>query len=89
MKVKELIEKLQEFDPELRVVRPGYEGGVTTSIGSASASDPPLFLKRLPVNDDDDAELFRAKLEGDYDWLHGVQLASKRWRQWTNGHRAA
>ena len=29
MKVKELIEKLQEFDPELMVVRPGYEGGVT------------------------------------------------------------
>ena len=29
MKVKELIEKLQGFDPELMVVRPGYEGGVT------------------------------------------------------------
>ena len=29
MKVKELVEKLQGFDPELMVVRPGYEGGVT------------------------------------------------------------
>jgi len=29
MKVKELIEKLQGFDPELMVVRPGYEGGMT------------------------------------------------------------
>jgi len=29
MKVKELIEKLQAFDPELMVVRPGYEGGMT------------------------------------------------------------
>ena len=29
MKVKELIEKLQALDPELMVVRPGYEGGVT------------------------------------------------------------
>lgn len=29
MKVKELIEQLQAFDPELMVVRPGYEGGVT------------------------------------------------------------
>ena len=29
MKVKELIEQLQGFDPELMVVRPGYEGGVT------------------------------------------------------------
>ena len=29
MNVKELIEKLQEFDPELMVVRSGYEGGMT------------------------------------------------------------
>ena len=28
MKVKELIEKLQDFDPEDMVVRDGYEGGV-------------------------------------------------------------
>jgi len=28
MKVKELIEKLQTFDPEMMVVRPGYEGGL-------------------------------------------------------------
>jgi hypothetical protein len=29
MKVKDLIERLQAVDPELMVVRPGYEGGVT------------------------------------------------------------
>ena len=29
MKVKELIEALSALDPELMVVRPGYEGGVT------------------------------------------------------------
>ena len=29
MKVRELIERLQALDPELMVVRPGYEGGVT------------------------------------------------------------
>ena len=29
MKVKELIEKLQAFDPEHMVVVSGYEGGVT------------------------------------------------------------
>ena len=28
MKVKELIEKLQKFDPELLVMVEGYEGGV-------------------------------------------------------------
>ena len=27
MKIKELIEKLQQFDPELMVVVDGYEGG--------------------------------------------------------------
>jgi len=29
MKVKKLIEKLQAFDPEMMVVRPGYKGGLT------------------------------------------------------------
>ena len=29
MKVKDLIEQLNSLDPELTVVRPGYEGGVT------------------------------------------------------------
>jgi hypothetical protein len=29
MKVQELIDKLQAVDPELMVVRDGYEGGVT------------------------------------------------------------
>jgi len=29
MKVKDLIEQLKALDPELMVVRPGYEGGVT------------------------------------------------------------
>ena len=28
MKVKELIEKLKEFDPDTRIVVDGYEGGV-------------------------------------------------------------
>ena len=28
MKVKDLIEKLRALDPELMVIRPGYEGGV-------------------------------------------------------------
>jgi hypothetical protein len=28
MKVKELIEQLQQFDPEMETMRNGYEGGV-------------------------------------------------------------
>jgi hypothetical protein len=34
-------------------------------------------LKRLPVNSFDDAKLFRAKLNGAYNWLHAVQYAAK------------
>jgi hypothetical protein len=46
MKVKELIEKLQGFDPELMVVRPGYEGGVT----EVQYADEKLFA--LNVNEE-------------------------------------
>jgi len=55
----------------------GYKFGVSTRIGRASAEDPIYFLKRLPVNSRDDLAFFKAKLEGGYDWLHWVQLASK------------
>jgi hypothetical protein len=36
MKVRELIEKLQALDPELMVVRDGYEGGVCEVIEVSS-----------------------------------------------------
>lgn len=51
----------------------GYINGVTTIIGRSSISDSPFFLKRLPVNNDDDQFLFQSKLEGAYDWLHAPQ----------------
>ena len=54
-----------------------YRSGVTTVIGRAEASDNPLFMRRLPVNSDDDPLLFQAKLEGGYDWLRTVQYAAK------------
>lgn len=68
------------FTQQLRtaLLDAGYEGGVTTMIGRASAFDDPLFLKRLPINDLDDDLLLRAKLEGAYDWLHAGQLLYKR-----------
>ncbi len=56
----------------------GYEHGVSTILGTADASDDRFFMRRLPVNSCDDARLFRAKLEGGYDWLHGLQYAAKR-----------
>ena len=55
----------------------GYETGVSTIIGTASRSDDPLFMRRLPVNSCDDRQLLEAKLGGGYDWLHAVQYASK------------
>jgi peptidoglycan/xylan/chitin deacetylase (PgdA/CDA1 family) len=63
------------------LVAAGYAAGVTTSIGRAAVDADPLFLRRLPINDADDLPLFKAKLDGDYDWLHRVQLTRKRVRR--------
>jgi peptidoglycan/xylan/chitin deacetylase (PgdA/CDA1 family) len=56
----------------------GFENGVSTIIGRAQRENNRFFLPRLPVNSWDDPCLFRAKLEGGYDWLHWPQL-SKKW----------
>ena len=56
----------------------GYEACVTTEIGTARSGDDVLGLKRIPVNSGDDGALFRAKLEGAYDWLHFSQRLIKR-----------
>jgi peptidoglycan/xylan/chitin deacetylase (PgdA/CDA1 family) len=58
----------------------GYSNGVSTIIGTATRQDSRFFLKRLPVNNDDDIFLFRAKLQGDYDWVHTPQYLFKRVR---------
>jgi peptidoglycan/xylan/chitin deacetylase (PgdA/CDA1 family) len=54
-----------------------YRSGVTTIVGRARLSENPLFMRRLPVNSDDDPRLFEAKLAGGYDWLRTVQYAAK------------
>ena len=58
----------------------GYRAGVTTAIGRARATNDPLFLPRLPMNDCDDTSLLRAKLDGHYDWLRTGQLMRKKSR---------
>lgn len=75
-------EEDQEFTDKLGnlMTEAGYTAGVTTSIGLAYADDDILFLKRLPINDNDDLVLFQIKLEGGYDWLHPCQLVYKRLR---------
>jgi peptidoglycan/xylan/chitin deacetylase (PgdA/CDA1 family) len=55
----------------------GYECGVCTAVGTVGPDEDRFFLKRLPVNSWDDVRLFKAKLEGGYDWLHGLQYATK------------
>jgi len=62
--------------------RCGFQAGVTTVIGRARERDNPLALKRLPVNEYDDAVLFKAKLEGAYDWVHVPQYLRKRCFGW-------
>lgn len=54
-----------------------YVNGVTTIIGTAQCSTDRFSLPRLPVNSCDDPALFRAKLEGGYDWLHLFQYGLK------------
>ena len=56
----------------------GYRYAVTTVIGRVSPNDDRYALKRIPVNDGDDEALFRAKLEGNYDWLRLFQYAKRR-----------
>lgn len=56
----------------------GYQNGVCTAIGSSRSSEDRFFLKRLPANSWDDTALFRAKLEGNYDWLHIAQYFYKK-----------
>lgn len=55
----------------------GYIGAVTTSIGTAKPANDSFFLRRIPINMDDDAALLRAKLNGSYDWLHAAQYLVK------------
>lgn len=59
----------------------GYDNGVSTVIGSYHSQHDRFFLKRLPVNLWDDLALFRAKLEGSYDWLHVAQYLRKKFER--------
>lgn len=55
----------------------GYTISVTTRIGTVHRGDNMYILKRIPVNEYDDLKLFKAKLEGSYDWLYSFQYLSK------------
>lgn len=55
----------------------GYAHAVTTIIGRATPHDDPFRLRRIPVSEADDRDLFLAKLEGAYDWLARPQAWAK------------
>jgi peptidoglycan/xylan/chitin deacetylase (PgdA/CDA1 family) len=67
------------FQARLRtsLVKFGYTNGATTIIGTAAVGDDQLFLKRIPVNSDDDPPFFMAKLDHGYDWMHNIQYVYK------------
>ncbi len=58
-----------------------YLCGVTTVIGHALSTQDRFFLPRLPINSTDDLDFFSVKLDGYYDWLHGVQYAFKKHKE--------
>ncbi|HLH52160.1 MAG TPA: polysaccharide deacetylase family protein, partial [Verrucomicrobiae bacterium] len=64
------------FTDELRSA--GYLCCATTQVGRLNIGDDPYRMNRLPVNSLDDLSLFRAKLEGAYDWLAAPQTLVKR-----------
>jgi hypothetical protein len=64
------------------LVESGYDQGVSTRIGIARGREDRYFLRRLPMNSLDDCSLFKAKLQGGYDWLHTIQYGSKLLTSW-------
>jgi len=60
----------------------GYTLGVSTRIGRVSVLDDMRFLKRIPINMNDDSILLRAKMEGGYDWVYNVQYLSRILKKW-------
>ena len=73
----------KDFVPRFQqtLTKIGYESCVTTEVGRETAGGDLLSLKRLPINDADDAPLMRAKIEGAYDWLAIPQAGAKAARQ--------
>ena len=56
----------------------GYSSAVTTMIGTAEAKADTFFLRRIPVNSEDDISFFKAKINGRYDWMHLAQYGAKK-----------
>lgn len=55
----------------------GYNSCVSTIVGTMGEKADNFFIKRIPVNSDDDQQFFKAKLEGAYNWIHIPQAIFK------------
>lgn len=66
----------------------GYDCCLTTELGRVRTGDDPYRMKRLPANSLDDPALFRAKLEGSYDWLAVPQGLIKKIKHQIRGSKA-
>jgi peptidoglycan/xylan/chitin deacetylase (PgdA/CDA1 family) len=84
-------EQDEKFTAGLRnlLERSGYESGVSTIVGMAGHEHNRFILPRVPVNEHDDLRLYRAKLEGAYDWLHTAQFIYKAAKKFRAGNRGA
>jgi peptidoglycan/xylan/chitin deacetylase (PgdA/CDA1 family) len=69
------------------LTKSAYVCCVTTMIGCTRIEDDPFSLKRLPINTCDDLPLFRAKLQGAYNWLNFPQSLVKTCKQWIQNNR--
>jgi peptidoglycan/xylan/chitin deacetylase (PgdA/CDA1 family) len=69
----------QKFTLLLRglLERFGYKDGVCTKIETLKTWQHKFFMGRIPVNSYDDNALFKAKLEGLYNWMHIPQYLYK------------
>lgn len=69
----------KQFINLIRIIltRSGYHNGVSTIVGTMRDKADKFFIKRIPVNSDDDEQLFKAKLEGAYNWIHIPQVVAK------------
>jgi len=72
-------EENTRFTDLLRVLlyKYGYNCGVTTIIGTNSKKDDNFFLKRIPINSNDDISFFKSKIESGYDWVKIFQYYYK------------
>lgn len=61
----------------------GYQSCVTTVIGRWHPGDDSYSVKRLPANSCDDQALFKAKLNGAYDWMGTPQALVRRMKALT------